>query len=128
MPAKSAQPKLKILIVEPNKNLIVPYSYLPGSFKFVRVYSTQLGLRELTKITPDMVFLSGSFSASKTVRFLEALKNSSRSDLIPLIIVVDLSHRLNFVPGTSWGGKIAIIDSFISKKEFRSTISRVLRT
>ncbi len=119
-----AQP---ISIIEPNKKLILPYKYLPRSSKITRVSTIEQALRELAEINPKIVFLSASFSASKSLKFLEAFKNSSRNNLIPIIIVVDLSHRVNFVPGISWGGKIAVIDSFASKRELNSTLDRVLK-
>ena len=117
---------LSILIIEPNKKLTLPYSYLPHSYKVTYITSIELGLAKLNRVNPNLVFLSASFSASKSLKFLESLKNSFKLKLIPLIIIVDLSHRLNFVPGTSWGGKIAVLDSFACKKELLSTLNRVL--
>ncbi len=122
-----AQAVLAVLIIEPNRQLVMPYGHLPNSYIVNRFPTVELALVELTNTDPDIVFLSASFSPSKSVRFLEALKNFSKTKLIPLLIVVDLSHRLNFVPGTSWGGKIAVLDSFASKRELYSTLDRVLQ-
>jgi len=124
----SARTNLAILIVEPNKKLALPYEYLAGSYKLTRTDSIELALSKLSDVNPDLVFLSATFSISKSIKFLEALKNFSQFNLIPLIIVVDFSHPLSFVPGTSWGGKIAVLDSFVSQKELFSTMSRVLKS
>ena len=120
-------PAQPVLIVEPNRKLILLYKYLSHSRKITRVSTVEQALRKLAETNPSIVFLSASFSASKSVRFLGSLKNFSSASLIPIIIVVDLSHRVNFVPGTSWGGKIAVIDSFASKRELASTLDRVLK-
>lgn len=124
----SARTNLAVLIVEPNKKLVLPYGYLSGSYRLTRTDSIELALSKLSDVNPDLVFLSATFSISKSVKFLEALKNFSQFNLIPLIIVIDFSHPLNFVPGTSWGGKIAVLDSFVSQKELLSTMSRVLKS
>lgn len=124
----AARTSLTILIVEPNKKLVLPYDHLPDSYKVTRTASIELALSKLSDVNPDLVFLSATFSISKSVKFLEALKNFSQFNLTPLIIVVDFSHPLNFVPGTSWGGKIAVLDSLVSQKELLSTMSRVLKS
>lgn len=116
-----------VLIVEPNKKLVTPFSYLPDSYKIARLLTVEQALQKLVEVNPSMVFLSASFSTSKSLKLLEALKNFFKDNLVALIILVDLSHRVNFVPGTSWGGKIAVIDSFASKRELRSTLDRVLK-
>lgn len=124
----AARKDLITFIIEPNKRLIKPYSYLPDSYNVIRLQTIELALWELGGTKPDLVFLSASFSALKTVKFLEAFKNFCQSELMPLIMVIDFSHRLNFVPGTSWGNKIAVLDSLASPKELFSTLSRVLRS
>ena len=116
-----------ISIVEPNKKLITPYNYLTSLYSISRVSTIDQALLKLTKINPGIIFLSASFSASKSVRFLESLNNFSEGSLIPVVIVVDLSNRINFVPGTTWGGKIAVIDSCASKRELTSTLDRILK-
>lgn len=126
MTIHSAQLKFKVLIIEPNKNLTKPYSYLSKGWFVTRLTTNNLTSNSLKKINPDMVFLSASLPPLKSLKFLETLKDFDDSKLTPLIIVVDLSHRLNFVPGTSWGGRIGVLDSFSSKKEFFATITRIL--
>ena len=116
-----------VSIIEPNKKLIIPYNHLPRSYDIFRVSTIDQALLKLAKVNPGIVFLSASFSALKSVSFLESLKNFSEDSLIPVIIVVDLSNRINFVPGTTWGGKIAVIDSCASKRELTSTLDRVLK-
>ena len=114
------------IIIEPNSKLPSPYCHLPKNYNVVRFKTIKLALWELVELKPHLVFLSASFSSSTLVRFLEAFKGFTPSQLIPVIMIVDLSHRLNFIPGTSWGGKMAVLDSQASKKELYSALDRVL--
>jgi hypothetical protein len=123
-----AHRSLTTFVIEPNGKLNFPYGHLPSNYKVVQLATIELALWELANLKPNLVFLSASFPSSKLVKFLEAFKNFCRFELIPLVIIVDLSHRLNFIPGISWGGKIAVLDSFASKRELLSTISRVLKS
>jgi len=116
-----------VSIIEPNCKLNLPYDYIPDSYNIVRAPSIEYAVRKLTENNPSIVFMSASFSVAKSIRLLEALKIFSCNSLIPIIIVVDLSNRINFVPGTTWGGKIAVIDSHISQKELYSTMGRVFK-
>lgn len=120
-------PAHTVLIVEPNHSLVEPYCHLPRSYQTFRAASIEQALAKLIDHSPDLVFLSASFAPSKSLLFLEALKNGCLCSLIPLIMVVDLSHRISFLPGTSWGGKFAIIDSSVSQEELYSTLKRVLK-
>ena len=116
-----------ILIIEPNSGLDTPYKFISGSAP-VRVANVERGLKHLSlqsQTIPDIVFISASFSIQKIITFLDALKNVSRTKLIPLIIVVDFNHKISNIPGTTWGDKIGILTSIVSKSEYNSTIHRV---
>lgn len=116
---------LVVFILELNENLSIPYKYLPSDTSVFRTTSIKKALKHLAQITPDVVFLSASYEAEECIGFLEALKNASFNQLIPLIVVVDLSHPINFIPGTTWGGRLAVIDSQANPKELYEILERI---
>jgi hypothetical protein len=114
-----------ILIVEPNELLESPYKYLDDLGPVNRVPTIGAGMKEVIWNVPGMVFLSASIEPKKSLVFLDTLKDASRFSLIPLIIVIDLTKEISSVLGTSWGGKIAVVDAYIPQKDLISTISRI---
>ena len=118
-------PSDTILIVEPNEMLEFPYFFLEHLGTVKRVPTIGAALKEVIWNAPSLVFLSASFDPKKSLLLLDTLKDASRFSLIPLIIVVDLTKELSTVLGTSWGGRIAVVDAHISKKDLISTISRI---
>ena len=121
------------LVIEPNtflvstQSLAIPYSFLPKQkLQLTTVASIESALAHLVDQTPDIVFLSTSFSPHKTLKFLEALKNHSTKKLIPLIMVVDLSLPASIIPGTTWGESLGIVHTAISPKEFQATLKRFM--
>lgn len=119
---------LNALIIDPNKKLGSPYNLMGEQYAVVHVQSIESGLVSLSGTLPQVVFLSTHIGINKTLIFLDALKNVSHKKLIPLVFVVDLANKLNTIPGTTWGGKIGILHSMISKTEFNSTMNRVLES
>ena len=114
-----------VLIVEPNRELAIPYMYLPIFFKITCVPSIQKAIEILHKTPPNLVFLSASFSATKSLQFLETLKRISAETIIPLIFVVDWSQRITRVLGTTWGGRIGLSHSLASADELHALLSRI---
>lgn len=114
-----------ILVIEPNTKLETPYEYLHHYGSITRVTTIEKGMKEIIRNIPSLVFISASIEPSDSYRVLDVLKDVSRYTIIPIIIVVDLNQEISFVLGTSWGGKIAIIDNYIPKRDLISTISRV---
>lgn len=114
-----------ILVIEPNELLEFPYLYLDQLGTVQRIPTIGQALKELVWNVPSMVFISASIDPKKVLILLDTLKDASRYTLIPVIIVVDLGKELSSVLGTSWGGKIAVVDSHVSKKDLISTISRI---
>lgn len=114
-----------ILIVEPNELLQTPYTHLEELGTVRRVPTIGSALKEIIWNPPSLVFLSASIEPKKSLVLLDTLKDASRFSLIPLIIVVDLSKEISSILGTSWGGKIAVVDCHILKKDLISTISRI---
>jgi DNA-binding response OmpR family regulator len=117
------------LIVEPNSQLTVPYELVQEHYthklKIVRCMSIEEALKELDRITPDLVLLSTAFSPHKTLQLLEKLKSQMTTRIIPLIFVVDFSQRIHRLLGTSWAGKVGILHTFSSQAEVDATCSRL---
>jgi len=118
---------LTALIIEPNDKLIVPYTYLDDSYSIIRKSSAREGLTALFTNRVDIVFISASFPPNKTLSILETIKNKSKTKLIPVVVVVDFTNRLNFIPGTTWGGKIGVLDSFANEAQFVVVTDRIFR-
>lgn len=114
-----------ILIVEPNELLKTPYTHLDNLGTIHRVPTVGAAIKEIVWNVPAMVFLSASIDPKKSLVLLDTLKDASRYSLIPLIIVIDLTKEISMVLGTSWGGKIAVVDAYIPRKDLISTISRI---
>lgn len=130
---KSTSNQPSALIIEPNESLVsqknpaIPYSFLAKQkLQISVVASVESALAYLVDQTPNLVFLSASFSPHKTLQLLEALKNHSTEKVIPLVMVIDLSLPTSIIPGTSWGESLGIVHTAISSKEFQATIKRFL--
>lgn len=127
MPALPIDPDTIVLIIEPNESLQTPYKYVRGVYDTRRVSSIETAITQIHTKPPELVLLSASFAPGSTLKILEVLKEVSVFNVIPLLIIVDLSYRINTVLGISWDGKIAVIDSNTPKKDFFSTIQRIAR-
>jgi PleD family two-component response regulator len=121
MPATSST----VLIIEPNARLVTPYSELPSAYSILRVSATEQALDILATITPSLVFLSTSYSMTKILEILEQLKSLSTKKIIPVVFVVDWSHKLSTLPGTTWGNQIGLLHSLSSKQELLATLKRI---
>jgi len=116
-----------ILIIEPNLKQSKPYSLLDQKiFKLTSVSNCLAANAELQKENFDLVFLSCSFSNKKLLSFLESLKQASKKEIIPLILVVDLGQPYSIVPGISWDNKIGLLSSQSSEKELAANLARLL--
>lgn len=115
------------LIIEPSRTISQPYNHIPASYDITRVTTLKTAFEQLLDNMPSLVFLSASFSTHKTLDFMNELKMTSRIKLIPLLMVVDLTNRINIIPGTFWGSKFGIVHSLSSKQEVESTLLRVLQ-
>lgn len=114
-----------ILIVEPNLQLVKPYSFLDKNvYEITRVNNIIDATAKLKKQNFTLVFLSCSFSNKKLINFLESLKEASRKEIIPLILLVDLNQAFSIVPGLNWNQQFALLSSNSSKKELTTTLSR----
>ncbi len=116
-----------ILIVEPNSDLEKPYSFLDQkTFKVTRASNSLTASYELQKQNFDLVFLSCSFSNKKILNFLESLKLAGSNQIIPLILVVDLSQPYSIVPGLTWNNQLSLLNSISSDKELQIALSKLL--
>lgn len=116
---------LTVLVVEPNPHLAQPYHFLPSSCGIIRVATIPLGIKALLRQPPDLVCLSASFTPALIVQFLEHLRHSKDYPLVPILFVVDLNHRLNFIPGTTWTHRLAVVDSFASHAQLETVLARI---
>jgi len=128
MPALPILSDTIVLIIEPNDSLKKPYTFMYGVYDIRRVSSIARAITEVHLKPPELVLLSASFTPVSTLKLLEVLKEVSVFTIIPLLIIVDLSYRISTVLGISWGGKIAVVDYNIPKKDLFSTIKRITRT
>ena len=113
------------LIIEPNAKLDVPYQFLPSEYHTTRVDSMEKAEAFLLHTVPHLVLLSASFSAERTRKFLLSLKQASYAHLPGLILVVDLSHSVSSVIGTTWGETAAVLCSLSQKKEIVAVLDRL---
>ena len=116
-----------ILIIEPNETLTHPYVFLPSGFILHRVPYLDEAEEKIKEEIPSLILISASFPPSSTVEFLEFVKNKFAKKITSVIFIVDLSHRINFIPGTSWGGKIAVVDNGVDPMSFFSTVIRLIQ-
>jgi DNA-binding response OmpR family regulator len=114
-----------VLIIEPNSAIQSPYTFISELYDIRRVSTIEFAIQEIYMKPPDIVFLSASFPPHRLVVLLDELKNVSVFQIIPLVIVVDLSSRISTVLGLTWGDKIAIVDSRIPPDDFFAAIRRV---
>lgn len=119
---------IHLLIIEPNAQLFSPYTSLPFSYEVSRVSSLDQAAASFLTLEPELIMISASFAPNAIITFLEKVKNESIEidQLIPVIFVVDLSHQLNFIPGTTWGSQIGILHSLSSPPELYATLQRIL--
>ncbi len=113
------------VIVEPNISLETPYSHMKSAFTLDRHISVPSALQSIAQNEPAIVCVSASFSPQLCLHLLTAVKNKSQHHLIPLLIVVDLSHKISTIPGTTWGNKLGILTSLSNVNEYNSTLDRV---
>ncbi len=125
MPASSFIDHNNALVVEPNPLLVRPYEFLAPNYSEHRVISLTEADAFLAAIVPDLILLSASFSPLESVEFLRNVQSHSSKKIIPLIIVIDLHNRVNFVPGIFWDDMLAVLDSSVTEDVFVLTMSRI---
>lgn len=118
-------PTPTILLADPHSSLIKPYSFLPSSYAVTHCLSIPKAIEELSQQKPHLVIISTYYAPSQILTLLDAVKDASRSSLIPILIMVDLDKRISLVPGTRWGGKIGVMCSISSETEVLATLSRL---
>lgn len=115
------------LVIEANSKLFRPYEYLAPIYEEHRTASFVEAKSFLECIVPDLILISASFAPEQIIEFLSEVKKQSSKYIIPIIFVVDLSHRLNFIPGIFWDEMLAVLDSSVSQDVFVLTMSRVMK-
>lgn len=118
--------KLPALIIEPNSKLNHPYDYLSEKLILTKVQSVKQANLELIQQQFSCFILSTSFSPEKQLSLLNAFKFNFKEQIIPLLLVVDLTQPLSTIPGTLWGGRIAIITHTASKKLTLTSLESIM--
>lgn len=114
------------LVVEPNTSLQKPYSFIDQKLNLTRVTSVKQALQALNKQSFSLFLISASYSPDQTLTLLDAFKNNFQQQVIPLIIVIDLKQPLSTVPGTQWGGRLAILSSVSSQELTLLTVDSLM--
>ncbi len=114
-----------VLIVEPNQNLVRPYSFLPPDSVVTRLTNTVAASEFLRQSSVDLVLLSCSFSSKKLLHFLEDLKLASSERIVPLILVVDLTKPYSIVPGLTWDKKLGLLSSNSTVRELELQLAHL---
>ncbi len=121
---------LDILIIEPNPQLVTPYSLLTGIYhrplSLSRVDSLADARKSFDELHPSIVLMSCSFAANDALDMLEYIRLHMIGEIIPLIWVVDLCQPLSQVLGTAWGGKVAVLSSVADIREVRGCFYHLL--
>ncbi|GEM_PF-1879808 len=118
--------KSSALVVEPNSKLVHPYDYLSEKLILTKVQSVKHANLELTRQQFSCFILSTSFSPEKQLSLLDAFKFNFKEQIIPLLLVVDLTKPLSAVPGTLWGGRVAVLAHTASKKLTLTSLDSIM--
>jgi len=118
--------KIQALVVEPQQHLAQPYSFLQKRCQLQHYSAVKPALQALSNQQFDLFILSASFQPAQTVKLLEAFKNQFKDQVVPLIIVIDLSQALSAVPGTQWAGKLDILHSQSSEQQTLRCLDKLM--
>jgi hypothetical protein len=118
--------KNSALVIEPNSKLVHPYDYLSEKLILTKVQSVKQANLELTRQQFSCFILSTSFSPEKQLSLLDAFKFNFKEQIIPLLLVVDLTQPLSTVPGTLWGGQVAVLAHIASKKLTLTSLESIM--
>jgi DNA-binding response OmpR family regulator len=117
-----------LLIIEPDTQLAEPYSFIAAP-QVVRVTTVQEALDQFNAQPWSVVSLSASLPPEEALRVFESLKALTETHgqpLTPVLVVVNTATRLSTVLGTTWGNKLGVVSSQVSKQELDSTLERIL--
>jgi hypothetical protein len=120
-------PQLPVgLAVEPNQQVQQPYQYLGQRLRLQRTPSLFEALSLLDEKKFHLFMVSASFSPDKTLKLLTACKNKFVEQVIPLMIIVDLSQPLSTIPGTHWGGRLGLLHTGASRRQTLTVLDSLL--
>lgn len=106
----------RLLAVEPNRSLDLPYQFFQSKLELRQVNTVKQAIEQLANNSFQVYSLSASFAPDQQLILLDAFKHSFTNQVIPLLIVVDLSQPVSTIPGTKWSGKLALLPSNASKQ------------
>ncbi len=117
----------QLLIVEPNRKLQQPFAAIdPKQWTVTRVANLAALELALGQQQFDVVMLSCSFSAQKSLAILQLLNQQQLKRAVALVLVVDLNQRYSLVLGTKWAKQIGILSSESTAAEVNTTLARFL--
>lgn len=117
----------RILIVEPDRNLLTPYVSLNFARHLIRVNTIDDALEELqANDFPEVIMVSASFPPAESVRLLEQIKSRMGHHITPLIFVINLSTPISSVLGTTWGGQTNVLTSISTPLEVVGIFEKLL--
>ncbi|KUK79350.1 MAG: hypothetical protein XD95_0453 [Microgenomates bacterium 39_7] len=122
----TSTPIINALIVEPNADLKYPYQFLSKKYQLTRVKTVKEAIKTLSSYSFELFIISASFSPEKQVLLLDAFKNCFKDQVIPLVIIVDLSVPLSAIVGTKWSDKVCILSATASRKLTLLTVESLL--
>jgi hypothetical protein len=117
-----------IVIAEPNPVLKTPYHDLARwgtAHRFETLEAAAQWIISDESPPTQLICVSTSFRLARIVGFLQIIKATFLTDIIPLVLVIDLGQRISFVPGTEWAQQIGILHSLSSVEEVRETLRRI---
>lgn len=112
------------LLITPAE-LSIPHAFLSEHYIIHSCSTVQETLAVLKTLTPDLVLISTQFSVTSSLQLLEAVKNASLNELIPIVFVIDFHQRVITFPGTTWAGEIGIIHRYSSAREVDALVARL---
>ena len=119
-------PSIQVLVVEPNQALTTPYQFFPKEYKLDRAKTIKQATDLLANNTYQLFSISSSFSAENQLILLNSFKHQFKKQVIPLLVVINLSQPISSVVGTNWSNKIAFLANNASSKLTLSTLELLL--
>jgi len=120
------QPPPKILAIEPNSQLTSPYKFLQDKYQLTFARNVKQAITALSQDSFALFMLSASLNPDKQVLLLDAFKQQFKNQVIPLIVVVDLTRPISTVVGTQWSGKVEILHPLTAKELTLLTVESLM--
>lgn len=114
-----------ILIIETTGCLAIPLTYFPTAYKIYSAISLHEVKSTLEQHEIDLVVFNVSCPEETMFEILQTVYHYCSEDIIPILLVIDLSTPVTSIPGTTWGDKLGILHTLSSRGEFIATMQRL---